>query len=123
MATKAQRSVFRHVLQKARSEAGLSQRELARRVEVSPGAVSQWETGETAPREDTTVALERVLELDAGALGSLLGYVPAAPGVERAAVSVAAAIEADSQLGPRDQRLLLALYRELVRTREGKPDA
>ena len=118
MATKAQRSVFRHVLQQARSEAGVSQRELARLVEVSPGAVSQWETGETAPREETTVALERVLKLDPGSLGSLLGYVPAAAGVERAAVSVAEAVEADSQLGPREQRLLMALYKELVRTRD-----
>ena|SRR5829696_80223 len=121
MATKAQRAVFRHVLQRARSDAGFSQRELARLVDVSSGAVSQWEMGETAPREHTTETLERVLHLDAGALGGLLGYAPPSAAMNRAATTVAEAIEADNRLGERERHLLMALYRELVRTRDDRP--
>jgi transcriptional regulator with XRE-family HTH domain len=117
VATKAQRARFRHVLQQAREAANLSQRELARLVEVSHGAVSQWETGEAAPRESMAAALERVLNLEPGYLGGLLGYEPASS-IDRAIPTVAEAAEADERLGPRDRRLLMALYRELVRTRD-----
>lgn len=118
VATKAQRARFRHVLQQARADAGLSQRDLARLVEVSSGAVSQWEMGETAPRESTAAALERVLNLEPGDLGGLLGYEPGPPAGDGAVASVAEAAEADERLRPRDRRLLMALYRELVRTRD-----
>ena len=118
MSTKAQRAVFRHILQRTRTDAGLSQRDLARIVGVSPGAVSQWEMGQTAPKEEAVVTIERELKLDPGTLAGMLGYVTASPSTERTIASVGEAVEADDRLGPRERKLLMALYKELVRTRD-----
>lgn len=37
----------------ARERAGITQGELAKRMEVTQGAVSQWESGQTRPRSGT----------------------------------------------------------------------
>jgi transcriptional regulator with XRE-family HTH domain len=119
--TVAQREVFRRALKQAREDAGLSQRALARAVDVSPGAVWQWERDRdgTVPRLDMTTHLEQVLNLEPGQLSRLLGYVPATtePGT---ATSVVAAARADPRLGDSEQELLIAIYRELVRQSAAK---
>lgn len=117
MPTEEQREVFRRALQQARQDTGLSQRALAAALGLSPGAVSQWELGQTAPRPAMVAKIEQELKLDDGALGRLLGYLPA--GVqERAVVSVMEAVEADPRLGPREREILAGLYRQLVRQRQ-----
>ena len=62
MVTAAQREVFRRALRQAREDAGLSQRALARAVNVSPGAVWQWERDEdgTVPRLDMATRLNTI---------------------------------------------------------------
>jgi transcriptional regulator with XRE-family HTH domain len=50
-------------LEQARIRAGLSQDELAVRLEVSQPTISTWETGASMPRDDTRRALERVLDI------------------------------------------------------------
>jgi transcriptional regulator with XRE-family HTH domain len=117
----AQREVFRRALRQAREDAGLSQRALARAVNVSPGAVWQWERDEdgTVPRLDMTTRLEQVLKLEPGHLSRVLGYVPATaePGTM---TSVVAAARADPRLGDSERELLIAVYRELVRQSASK---
>jgi transcriptional regulator with XRE-family HTH domain len=119
--TGAQREVFRRALKQAREDAGLSQRALARAVDVSPGAVWQWERDRdgTVPRLDMTTRLEQVLKLEPGQLSRLLGYVPvtAEPGTM---TSVVAAARADPRLGDSERELLIAVYRELIRQSASK---
>jgi transcriptional regulator with XRE-family HTH domain len=118
--TAAQREVFRRALRQAREEAGLSQRALAHAVDVTPGAVWQWERDNgTVPRLDMTTRLEQVLKLEPGHLSRLLGYLPATtePGT---ATSVVAAARADPRLGDSERELLIAIYRELVRQSAAK---
>jgi transcriptional regulator with XRE-family HTH domain len=121
VATAAQREVFRRALRQAREDAGLSQRALARAVDVTAGAVWQWErdNGSTVPRLDLTTRLERVLKLEPGHLSRLLGYLPATaePGT---VTSVVAAARADPRLGDSERELLIAVYRELVRQSAAK---
>ena len=117
LASAAQRAAFSQALQRARKDAGLSQGVLARTLRVSRSAVSQWELGLTAPRPDTTTKLERLLQLEPGSLGRLLGQV-SADTAKPGSISVSEAIEADPRLGRRERDLLLAMYRQLIRQRE-----
>ncbi len=48
----------------AREEAGMTQKELAEAVGVSPGSVAGWETGRYSPRADRQGKLREVLDLD-----------------------------------------------------------
>lgn len=48
----------------ARKSLGMSQRDLARRLDVTPGMIGQLELGETLLGEDTTMRLGQVLELE-----------------------------------------------------------
>ena len=45
----------------AREKMGISQDELAKRLKVTQGAISQWESGRTRPRSDMLVHLSEVL--------------------------------------------------------------
>ena len=55
--TSAQRDRFRRALRRAREEAGLSQRALARAVGRTHGAAWQWEEGRGAPDPATVARL------------------------------------------------------------------
>lgn len=56
----------------ARKDLGLSQRELARRLDVTAGMIGQLELGETLLGEDTTRRLGEVLELDTAQVHALM---------------------------------------------------
>lgn len=45
----------------AREKAKMTQEELAKRINVTQGAVAQWESGRTRPRSDTLVRLADIL--------------------------------------------------------------
>jgi len=67
----------------ARKAAGLSQRQLARRLGVKQGAVSQWERGQTEPSVRHFIAMVHLLgpsllELDDEAPDQAAGNRPAA---------------------------------------------
>ncbi len=117
MATADQRNNFARALQRARSECGLSQRELAAALCVSQASVSQWLTGQYAPKPKRVAELERVLRLAPSALAQHLGYAPSNELDSKPAMTVAEAAEADPRLGEREQRILVAVYRELVHQR------
>lgn len=117
MATADQREKFARALQRARSECGLSQRELAAALGVSQASVSQWLTGQSAPKPGRLAELERVLRLAPNALARHLGYSPSDEPGAKLVMTVVEAAEADPRLGEREQRILTAVYRELVHQR------
>lgn len=114
MATDFQRTAFRAILRTAREQAGLTQRDLAAAVGVSPSAVAQWEGGTAAPREDLAAAAEHALNLAPGTFGMVLGFAPrdlTLAGV----VTHAELVEADPYLTPSQRRLLHLVYDEMTR--------
>src|SRR6266542_354199 len=114
-----ERLEFAKALQRAIAEAGISQRELARRLEVSQASVSQWLHGQTTPRPAMAVRLERELGRDPGSLLIPLGYVVVDP--EGRPVGVPDAVAKDPRLGSREREILLSLYRTLVEQRGREP--
>ena len=116
MATEFQKRVFAEALQEALGELGMSGRALARAAGVSASAASQWIRGRSVPGADMTAKLEQILQLEEGALGRLIGYIPASV-QDQALRSVVGAIRSDPRLGDRERRLLETMYRELVRQR------
>jgi transcriptional regulator with XRE-family HTH domain len=117
VATADQRDHFARALQRARSECGLSQRQLAAALGVSQASVSQWVTGQSAPKPRRITELERVLRLTPNTLARYLGYLPADETAPKSVMTVVEAAEADPRLGEREQRILAAVYRELVHQR------
>jgi HTH-type transcriptional regulator/antitoxin HipB len=55
---------FQRALIMARVEAGITQREMAKRLEVKQSAVARWEAGETMPTLDTLFRVSKALRLD-----------------------------------------------------------
>jgi transcriptional regulator with XRE-family HTH domain len=118
--TASQRQMFARALQRARTDYGLSQRALAAAVGVSQAAVSQWLLGQASPGPERVAALEEALRLEPHSLARLLGQLPYGEDEARPRMTVVEAAEADPRLGERDQRILAAVYRELVR--QGRSD-
>jgi transcriptional regulator with XRE-family HTH domain len=114
VATADQRENFARALGRARVECGLSQRQLAAALGVSQASVSQWLTGQSAPKPVRIAELERVLRLTPNALARHLGYAPSSELDRKPVMTVAEAAEADPRLGEREQRILTAVYQELV---------
>jgi len=113
MANDQQRAAFVRALKGAREQQGVSQRELARLIDVHPGTVAQWETGQSVPRVPAAVRVERALGVEEGQLLRLLGYLH--PDVQaRTVASVVEAVESDPALNPDDRQLLLSIYRQLA---------
>jgi transcriptional regulator with XRE-family HTH domain len=116
--TQQQKTAFRRALRRAREAAGESQSGLSQKLGLSRSAVWQWENGETVPTPDNVATVEQALRLQPGSLSRLLGYLPAGA-VDRETISVIEALETDPRLGERERELLAAMYRQLVKQREG----
>jgi transcriptional regulator with XRE-family HTH domain len=114
VATAYQWEMFAQELQRARSERHLSQRQLAAALGVSQATVSQWLTGQSAPKPGRTAKLERVLQLPPDTLARHLGYSQGDKPEPKPAMTVMEAAEADPRLGERERRILAAVYKELV---------
>ena len=114
-----ERLKFAEALRKAVADAGISQRELARRLEVSQASVSQWVHGQTVPRPAMAVRLEHELGREPGSLLIPLGYVVVDP--QGRPVGVPEAVTKDPRLGNREREILLSLYRTLVDQRGREP--
>jgi transcriptional regulator with XRE-family HTH domain len=95
----------------ARSQIGLTQAELAKKLGVSAGAVGQWETGMAAPATERLAALAELLSIS---LDVLLGK-PQPTGTQGAA-DVAAA--GDLQLLKEARRLGVDLQRIVTEARQ-----
>lgn len=93
---------------------GMRQAELARRLDVSPQAVSQWVTDKSAPGKDTLIRLEDLLGLPRGELLAMLGYRnpdDEPPGL----VTIEEAIRLDETIAAEDKRALLRIVAGLRR--------
>ena len=102
---------WRQLLAEALDDAGMSQSELARRIERRPAQVNQWlNAGDRygVPEPDVVFAIEDVLGCP-DRLSSALGYVRpgSVPDVEQA-------IRVDPNLRKPQRAALLDLYRVLV---------
>lgn len=86
-------------------------RQLGRDDPFSQAAISNYLMGKVIPDPPTVFALEQVLQLRAGTLSRLLGYLPAS---SRSARSVEDAIAADPRLNEVGRRAVLAVYQQLV---------
>ena len=115
LALAKQREEFRRMLRQGRQQRRLSQRKVADAIGVSHTAVSQWEIGRSLPIPAKVPDLERVLELEPGALSRLLGYLPIASGDDKTSLDVIEAIRRDARLGKHGQELLITMYRQLLR--------
>jgi transcriptional regulator with XRE-family HTH domain len=96
--------------------AGVAKAEVARRLGVSPQAVTNWTTGQARPSRANLARLEE--ELDAQPPGALLqafGYAP--PECPEAEMSIEAAIRADRRISAEDKRVLLAIVDRFVQRR------
>lgn len=85
-------------------------REMGRDEPYSQATVSDWISGRRGMAPEQVFAIERVLELEPGALSRLLGYLPADA---VATVTVEDAIRADPTLSSQHRDAVLALYRAL----------
>jgi transcriptional regulator with XRE-family HTH domain len=63
---------YAKIIRNARLKRELSQEELARRIGVTKGAVSQWESGESAPSRKNQKALARELGISSAELEAVL---------------------------------------------------
>lgn len=96
--------------------AGLAKAEIARRLGVSPQAVSNWTSGQARPSRANLARLEE--ELDAQPPGTLLhAYGYATSESPQAETSIEAAIRADRRISPEDKRVLLAIVHRFVQGR------
>lgn len=55
-------------LRELREKQGLSQRQVAERLNVTPGAVARWELGDNKPTMDNLLALAALLDCSTDAL-------------------------------------------------------
>ena len=62
------------VLLAARLTAGVSQREVSKRINVTQPLISSWEKGKTIPTINHIVAIEQALQLQAGSLLMAIAY-------------------------------------------------
>jgi transcriptional regulator with XRE-family HTH domain len=69
-------SLLAETIKVRRSARGMDQAGLAAKVGVGQQTVSRWETGLAAPRRENVVALADALDMDAGMMYRLAGYLP-----------------------------------------------
>jgi transcriptional regulator with XRE-family HTH domain len=124
-------NTFAEALRRARQEAGLSQRGLAKRCGLTPAYLSLLEGGRRMPERPTVERIAAALELDEEAGARLMvaaGYAPAG-GVRVAPAGPLAEVEAlltDAGVTPAQRSqiaLLVRLYVEglVARVRAGQP--
>lgn len=102
-------AVFSHLLRRTREQAGISQRELGRRIGVSSNAISQYEAGKTIPTREHCEALERELETEPDMFSRYLGY---AAGDLTEGLTAEALIQVDQTLDPAVKAVVLAALAE-----------
>jgi transcriptional regulator with XRE-family HTH domain len=92
-----------------REQASMSLRKLAEKAEISNPYLSQIERGLRKPSAEILKSLARALSLQAESLYQRAGLLD-----ETATASVLDAIEADTQLAPREKQILMDLYRTMA---------
>lgn len=104
---------FARALAAALGRSELSQTAVAEAAGVSDSALSTWKLGRVKPHPDDVLAIERVLDLEAGSLLVYLGYMPVGVPVPEAGFE--SAILSDPKCDPelRDELLnTITLWRK-----------
>jgi transcriptional regulator with XRE-family HTH domain len=101
-------SLVAETIKVRRAELGLDQATLAGKVGVGQQTVSRWETGVAMPRREHVTPLADALEVDAGLLYRLAGYLPPE---ESSALAAAFTTIFGRMAELSDQELLLLLDR------------
>jgi transcriptional regulator with XRE-family HTH domain len=101
-------------IKKSRNKVGISQSELARRLEVAPSAVSHWEANRKTPEVKT---LNRIAEV----LDTTISYLTGEPSIEeeKAKVDITELEKMDlfykgKKLSPIHKKALLGIYMDLL---------
>ncbi len=105
-------------IRQQRERANLSLRRLADKAGISNPYLSQIERGIRRPSADILKNLSRALEISANSLYRRAGLIDE----DLAPVSVYEAIESDERLDGDQKRVLLDMYRTLVRSNGSVPD-
>lgn len=101
----------------------MTQKALADATGRSQPSVAAWIAGDTEPEAKTVFRVEEILELPAGHLSRLLGYLPPSA-VESPSASFEELVTTDPLLDETQKRGILALYREFTSrqaTKRGRP--
>lgn len=108
-------ALFGRALGRRLARIGMSQSELARRLDIHATTVSNWVAGSRRPSPDTVYRIEQAVEMAQGMLSKHLGYVPA-PRADRKrpAPSVVDAVLSDSSLSDAAKLRLIDHYRWLL---------
>lgn len=106
-------TTFGDELARALAVRGMSQRQLAKEIDMSQSYVAEWRSGRAQPNPDVVFEVEQILELPPGHLSWLLGYLPISV-TKPSATSVEVAVTSDPLLEEKDKRALLAAYREMT---------
>lgn len=109
--------VFGRALGQVMSSRGITQVQLAEMIGMTQSAVSGWTRGKAEPAASTVFALERLLGVSPGFLSRYLGYLPIE--AVSAVPTIEDAIQHSSALDDDFKRMLLAVYRELIRYSQG----
>lgn len=99
-------------IRQQRERANLSLRRLAEKAEISNPYLSQIERGIRRPSAEILKNLSRALEISANSLYSKAGLIDE----DLPPATVFEAIEADERLAAEQKKVLLDMYRALVRT-------
>lgn len=115
---------FGHAVDRALKARGWTQSRLGAEVALITGeepiaqaTVSNWLNGVNRPTPERVFAIERALEVSAGALTLHLGYLP--PNARGEVLTVLEAIDADPQLTPKERAALKAAYAAFVSPDDG----
>ena len=99
-------------IRQQRERANLSLRRLAEKAEISNPYLSQIERGIRKPSAEILKNLSRALEISANSLYSKAGLIDD----ENSAPTITEAIDADDKLNQDQKKVLLDMYRALVRS-------
>jgi len=105
-------------IRQQRERANLSLRRLAEKAEISNPYLSQIERGIRRPSAEILKNLSRALEISASSLYSKAGLIDE----DLPPATVFEAIEADERLAADQKKVLLDMYRALVRTNGSRPE-
>nr|DAF39367.1 MAG TPA: Repressor protein CI [Caudoviricetes sp.] len=111
--------MFSRNLKEARERAGLSQREVAGKVFVSPQAVGKWERGEATPSPEAVAKLAELFQVSADELLDVntkkLGIVADAEDPLESEI-----LKHTAMLSRAEKEMLLAQLRGITAERDGK---
>lgn len=101
-------------LREWREAAGLTQADLARRLNLAQQTISEWEQGRAAPRRSRAADVAKLLNVDESEFLRSLADVPLSVDADPDVARLVAKVD---RLGKRDRRIVENIVDELLRDR------